>query len=153
MTEATPPLAPLGADRPMRADFPLRWASPTRWRDDDVFGHMNNVIYYEYFDTAVNRWLVESGALELPRGPVVGLVAETACRYFASVSFPETVETGLKLVRAGTSSVTYALALFGRDDRAAAVCRYVHVYVDAVTRRPTPLPDSLRRALAALPPA
>jgi acyl-CoA thioester hydrolase len=138
---ATPP------DRPMRAAFPVRYATPTRWRDDDVYGHMNNVVYYEYFDTAVNRWLVESGALAVPRGPVVGLVAETSCRYFAPLGFPDPVETGLSVARIGRSSVVYGLALFGPAPLAAAVCRYVHVYVDAETRRPTPLPETLRSRL------
>jgi acyl-CoA thioester hydrolase len=138
---ATPP------DRPTREAFPVRYVTPTRWRDDDVYGHMNNVVYYEYFDTAVNRWLLESGALQVPRGPVVGLVAETSCRYFASVGFPDPVETGLSVARIGRSSVVYALALFGPEALAAAACRYVHVYVDAVTRRPTPLPEGMRSRL------
>jgi acyl-CoA thioester hydrolase len=138
-------MAPPG--RPLREAFPVRYASATRWRDDDVYGHMNNVVYYEYFDTAVNRWLRESGALDVPRGPVVGLVAETSCRYFASVGFPDPVETGLSVARIGRTSVVYALALFGREAEAAAACRYVHVYVDAATRRPTPLPDAMRSLL------
>jgi acyl-CoA thioester hydrolase len=137
----------LPPDRPLREAFPVRFVTPTRWRDDDVYGHMNNVVYYEYFDTAVNRWLAESGALDVPHGPVVGLVAETACRYFAPVSFPQPVETGLRVDRIGTTSVTYALALFGAEREAAAACRYVHVYVDATTRRPTPLSKGFRAAL------
>ena len=138
------------AQRPERAAFPLRYAAPTRWRDDDAYGHMNNVVYYEYFDTAVNRWLIESGALGAPRGEVIGLVAETACRFHAPVAFPQTVEVGLRAARVGRTSVTYALALWGPAADAAAVCRYVHVYVDAATRRPTPLPERLRAALAGL---
>jgi acyl-CoA thioester hydrolase len=138
------------AQRPGRDAFPVRHASPTRWRDDDAYGHMNNVVYLEYFDTAVNRWLLESGALAGPRGPVIGLVVETACRYHASVGFPETIEVGLRAARVGRSSVTYALALWGAAAEAAAMCRYVHVYVDAATRRPTPLPERMRAALTAL---
>ncbi len=137
----------LGADRPLRDVFPVRFRDATRWRDNDAYGHMNNVVYYEYFDTAVNRWLVESGALSVPGGPVIGVVAETACRYFAAVGFPETVETGLSVARIGRSAVTYRLALWGAAAEAAAVCRYVHVYVDAATRRPAPLPQPLRAAL------
>lgn len=137
----------MSSDRPRRAAFPLRYAYAPRWRDDDVYGHMNNVVYYEYFDTAVNRWLVESGALPVPRGPVIGLVVETTCRYFAPLSFPESLEVGLAVERVGRTSVTYALALFGGDDEAAASCRYVHVYVDAATRRPAQLPEALRAAL------
>jgi acyl-CoA thioester hydrolase len=134
----------------MRAAFPVLYAWPTRWRDNDAYGHMNNVVHYEYFDSAVNRWLIESGAMPWPRGPVMGLVAETGCRYFAEVGYPETVEIGLRAARVGNSSVVYSLGLFGRDAEAAAVCRYVHVYVDPETRRPTPLPASLRAALAAI---
>jgi len=140
----------LPAERPRRESFPVRTVTPTRWRDDDVYGHMNNVVYYEYFDTAVNRWLVETGALPVPHGPVIGLVAETACRYFLPVGFPQPVETGLAVARVGRTSLTYSLALFGAEDAAAAVCRYVHVYVDAATRRPTPLPDALRAAAQAV---
>ncbi len=140
----------LPPDRPSRDAFPARFASPTRWRDDDVFGHMNNVVYYEHFDTAVNRWLIESAGLDVRGGPVIGLVAETACRYFAPVGFPQIVETGLRAERVGTSSVTYRLALFGAAAEAAAVCRYVHVYVDRETRRPTPLPQAFRDALATI---
>jgi Predicted thioesterase len=139
--------------RPVRAAFPVAYAYASRWRDDDVYGHMNNVVYYEYFDTAVNRWLRESGALEVPRGPVVGLVAETTCRYFAGVSFPATLTIGLAAERIGRTSVTYRLGMFDGDAAdAAAACRYVHVYVDAETRRPTSLPERMRAALTALAP-
>ncbi len=141
------------ADRPARQDFILRYASPTRWRDNDVYGHMNNVVYSEYFDSAVNRWMIEARALDIPRGPVIGLVAETSVRFFAAVGFPGNVEVGLSVARIGRTSVTYAMALFGADDLAAATCRYVHVYVDAATHRPTPLPTALRAALEAAPQA
>ena len=138
---------------PDRAAYPVFQSMTTRWRDDDVYGHMNNVVYYEYFDTAVNRWLIESGALEVPKGPVVGLVAETSCRYLASVGFPDTLDIGLSALRVGRSSVVYGLGLFraGLADP-AALCRYVHVYVDAETRRPTPLPETMRAQLEALTP-
>ena len=123
----------------------------TRWNDNDVYGHMNNVVYYEYFDTAVNRWLIESGALALPFGPVIGLVAESRCRFLSGLGFPDMLEVGLSALRVGTSSVTYGLALFREGAAApAALCRYVHVYVDAETRRPAPIPDALRAALSAL---
>lgn len=125
----------------------------TRWRDDDVYGHMNNTVYYEYFDTTVNRWLIASGALEVPHGPVVGLVAETRCRYLSSVGFPARLEIGLRAERVGRTSVVYGLALFSEGAAtAAALCRYVHVYVGAQDRRPTPLPAPLRAALAGLAP-
>lgn len=136
-------------DRPARAAFPAAYAMATRWRDNDVFAHLNNAVYYDYFDTAVNRWLVESGALAVPHGPVVGLVAETACRFFAPVGFPETVTVGLRAEHVGGRAVTYGLAMFAEaGGPAAAVCRFTHVYVDAQTRRPTPLPDTLRARLA-----
>ena len=122
-----------------------------RWADTDIYGHMNNVVYYEYFDTAVNRWLVEADALDVPRGPVVGLVAETSCKYLASVGFPDVLEIGLGAMRIGSSSVVYGLALFREGEaEAAALCRYVHVYVDSTSRRPTPLPERMRTALTAL---
>lgn len=134
-----------------RAAYPVFHQLPTRWRDDDVYGHMNNVVYYEYFDTVVNRWLVESDALRVPDGPVVGLVAETGCKYLSSVGFPDVLDIGLMTLRQGSSSVIYGLGLFRAGEaEAAALCRFVHVYVDAETRRPTPLPESMRQALAAL---
>jgi acyl-CoA thioester hydrolase len=134
-------------ERPERGAFRVLKAWPTRWRDNDLFGHMNNVVYHEYFDSAVNHWLC-SGALDgAPMGPVIGLVAETRCRHFAGVAYPEPVEVGLRVDRIGNSSVTYGLGLFGAEPLAAAVCRYVHVYVDARTRRPTPLPPDFRAAL------
>lgn len=137
-----------------RAAFPHYQRIPTRWNDNDVYGHMNNVVYYEYFDTAVNRWLISSGALAVPHGPVVGLVAETRCRFLASLGFPDMLEVGLSALRVGTSSVTYGLGLFREGDAApAALCRYVHVYVAEETRRPAPIPESLRAALKSLAPA
>lgn len=134
-----------------RGAFPVFQAMATRWNDNDPYGHMNNVVYSEYFDTAVNRWLIESGALEVPGGPVVGLVAETRVRFLESVGFPDRLEIGLSALRVGRSSVVYGLGLFRAGAAApAAICRYVHVYVDATGRRPAPLPDRLRDALAAL---
>jgi acyl-CoA thioester hydrolase len=137
-------------DRPTRRDFPVLYDWPTRWRDNDAYGHMNNVVHYEYFDSAVNRWLIGTGAMPWPHGPVMGLVAETGCRYFAEVGYPDPVTIGLRAERIGASSVVYALALFGPAPEAAATCRYVHVYVDPETRRPTPIPDALRAALQAI---
>lgn len=136
-----------------RAAYPVFQSMTTRWRDDDVYGHMNNGVYYEYFDTAVNRWLIESDALEVPNGPVVGLVAETSCRYLASVGFPDKLDIGLSALRVGRSSVVYGLGLFRSGEAgAAALCRYVHVYVDAENRRPKPLPETMRARLQALTP-
>lgn len=132
-----------------RAAYPVIHEAATRWRDDDVYGHMNNVVYYEYFDTTVNRWLSESGALQVPNGPQIGLVAETSCKYLSGVGFPDALEIGLAALRVGRTSVVYGLGLFRRGEgTAAALCRYVHVYVDAATRRPEPLPAAMREALA-----
>jgi acyl-CoA thioester hydrolase len=133
---------------PDRAAYPVMIPMTTRWRDDDVYGHMNNVVYYEYFDTVVNQWLKQSGALPVPGGPLIGLVAETACRYLAAVGFPDRLEVGLSTIRVGRTSVTYGLALFPEgESQAAALCRYVHVYVDAVSRRPSPLPEVMAQML------
>jgi acyl-CoA thioester hydrolase len=137
-----------------RADFAVHRSLPTRWSDDDTYGHVNNVVHYLMFDTAVNGWLIEAAAVDIRRLPAIGLVVETSCRYFAELRFPETVTAGLALERLGTSSVVYRLALFGEGrDEPAAVGRFVHVYVDAASRRPTPVPPEIRAALATLGPA
>jgi len=134
-----------------RADFAVHRLLPTRWSDDDTYGHVNNVVHYSMFDTAVNGWLIEASGVDIRRLPAIGLVVETSCRYFAELRFPETVTAGLALERVGTSSVVYQLALFGEGrDEPAAVGRFVHVYVDAADRRPTPVPPEIRAALAAL---
>ena len=120
----------------------------TRWMDNDVYGHVNNVVYYSYFDTVVNRYLIERGVLDIHRGAVIGLVVETGCHYFAPLTFPETVHAGLRVARLGTSSVRYEVALFGGDaPLAAAQGHFVHVYVDRESRRPAALPPPLRAAL------
>ncbi len=123
----------------------------TRWRDNDVYGHMNNVVFYEYVDTCVNGWLIRSGALEVPGGPVIGLVVESACVFRAPLRFPEPLGTGLRASRIGTSSVQYEVGLFEGDCReAAAEARFTHVYVDRETRRPVPLSEEMRAALEAI---
>jgi acyl-CoA thioester hydrolase len=138
-------------EQPARSAFPHLREMTTRWRDNDVYGHMNNVVYYEYFDTVVNQWLLESGALEIPHGPVVGLVVRTECDYAASLGFPDRIVAGLRAARVGRTSVTYGIGLFrNAEDVAAASGLFTHVYVDAETRRPVPLPEPLRRALEAL---
>ncbi|MEO1121162.1 MAG: thioesterase family protein [Pseudomonadota bacterium] len=120
----------------------------TRWRDVDIYGHMNNAVYYEYFDTGVNQWLVEQGVLDPHRGAQVGLVVETGCVFFAEINFPARVTAGLRVARLGTSSVRYEIGLFA-DDAAdtSAKGHFVHVYVDKQTRRPAPLNADLRSAL------
>jgi acyl-CoA thioester hydrolase len=134
-------------------DFAVHRRLPTRWSDDDTYGHVNNVVHYLMFDTAVNGWLIEASGTDIRRLPAIGLVVETSCRYFAELRFPETVTVGIALEKLGTSSVVYQLALFGEGrDEPAAVGRFVHVYVEAETRRPTPVPPEIRRALESLRP-
>ena len=137
-----------------RADFAVHRTLPTRWSDDDTYGHVNNVVHYLMFDTAVNGWLIEASGVDIRRLPAIGLVVETSCRYFAELRFPEVVTAGIGLEKLGSSSVVYQLALFGEGrDEPAAVGRFVHVYVDATDRRPTPVPSEIRAALARLGPA
>jgi acyl-CoA thioester hydrolase len=134
-----------------RADFRVHRLLSTRWSDDDTYGHVNNVVHYSMFDTAVNGWLIEASGVDIRALPAIGLVVETSCRYFAELRFPETVTAGLALEKLGTSSVVYRLALFGESaEEPAAVGRFVHVYVDRQTRRPTPVPPEIRAALALL---
>ncbi len=121
---------------------------PTRWMDNDVYGHMNNVVHYSLFDTAVNGWLIEQGVLDLHKGEQIGLVVETGCRYRGELAFPDLVTAGLRVARLGSSSVRYEVGLFRNDDdEAAAEGFFVHVYVDRETRRPKPLNAALRTAL------
>jgi acyl-CoA thioester hydrolase len=123
----------------------------TRWMDNDIYGHVNNVHYYSYFDTAVNGWLVEAGALDIHSGGVIGLVVETQCNYFEPVAFPQVLEAGLRVAHVGSSSVRYEVGIFAAGAaRAAAAGHFVHVYVDRPTRRPTRLPAALAQALETL---
>jgi acyl-CoA thioester hydrolase len=123
----------------------------TRWADNDVYGHVNNVAYYGYFDTIVNEYLIAAGALDIHDGAVIGLVVETGCRYYAPLEFPQALEGALRVAKIGNSSVRYELAIFEKGSAAPAAEGYfVHVYVDRATRRPAPLPDPLRRALERL---
>lgn len=120
----------------------------TRWSDNDAYGHVNNVVYYSWFDTVVNEYLIAAGALDIQASAVVGLVVETQCNYFSELAFPQRVEAGLRVAQAGTSSVRYELALFAQDaDTASAQGHFVHVYVDRASRRPAPLPLALRAAV------
>ncbi len=123
----------------------------TRWMDNDAYGHVNNVVYYSFFDTAVNRWLIERGVLQVATSAAIGLVVETQCRYLKPIAFPDRVAAGLRVAHVGRSSVRYEIGLFRNDDDdAAASGHFVHVYVDRVTRRTTPVPEDVRAALAAL---
>lgn len=120
----------------------------TRWMDNDLYGHVNNVVYYSFFDTAVNGYLIGSGAIDIHAGGTIGLVVETQCRYHAAVAFPDLVTCGIRVARIGNSSVRYEVGIFrGQEETAAAEGHFVHVYVDRATRRPAPLPASLRAAL------
>lgn len=136
---------------PTRADYVAFRPITTRWMDNDVYGHVNNVIYYSFFDTVVNGHLIEQGVLDFERGATVGLVVETGCSYFAPVAFPDAVTGGVRVDRIGSSSVRYAVGIFrGDQDAASAAGHFVHVYVDRETRRPRPLPDNLRAVLEGL---
>ena len=141
-------------DRPQplaRSAYPVFRRIGTRWADNDAYGHVNNVVYYSWFDTLVNSHLIEQGVLDIHAGAVIGLVIETQCNYFAPLAFPQTVEAGLRVARLGQSSVRFEIGLFAEGDpTAAAQGHFVHVYVDRATRRPTPLPAALRQVLAAL---
>ena len=128
--------------------FPLARTLTTRWADNDVYGHMNNVVHYGLFDTAINGWLMETGLLDFKTGSTVGLVVETGCQYFAEMAFPDIVIAGIGVERIGTSSVTYLIALFRNDEtRASAQGRFTHVYVDRETRRSKPLDPVWRKRL------
>ncbi len=134
-----------------RANYAHFLAIPTRWMDNDAYGHVNNVVYYSFFDTVVNAYLVENGGLDIAASEVIGVVAETMCTFRASVSFPDVVHAGLRVARVGKSSVRYEVGIFrGEDDVAAASGYFVHVYVDRATRRPVPVPPSLRASLELL---
>ncbi len=134
---------PLGKDL-----FPVFRTLPTRWADNDVYGHMNNVVHYSLFDTAINGWLMEAGLLDFKTGSTVGLVVETGCQYFAEMAFPDTVIAGIGVERIGTSSVTYRIGLFRNEETtASAQGRFTHVYVDRESRRPKPLDDVWRALL------
>jgi acyl-CoA thioester hydrolase len=138
--------APLG-----REAFAVFVELQTRWADNDVYGHVNNVVYYSYYDTAVNRHLIEQGVLDIHAGATIGLVVETQCHYFAPLAFPEVIEAGLRVTHVGRSSVRYEIGLFGRGQAfSAAHGRFVHVYVDRQTRRPVALAPAFLQALAGL---
>ncbi|MET1162569.1 MAG: thioesterase family protein, partial [Pseudoxanthomonas sp.] len=139
--------APVGK----RADYPHVLAIPTRWMDNDLYGHVNNVVYYSFFDTVVNGYLVAQGALDIAKSEVIGLVVETQCNYFKPVAFPDRVSAGLRVEHLGTSSVRYGIGLFRKDrEQPAAAGWFVHVFVDRHSRRSTPLPEKLREALSRL---
>ena len=143
MSEKTPP--------GRRTDYRVFRSITTRWMDNDAYGHVNNVVYYSFFDTAVNIYLIEGGVLDIARSEAIGLVVETQCRYARSIAFPDRVDAGIRVARLGSSSVRYEIGLFRNDDEeAAAEGHFVHVYVDRATNRPVLLPVPVRAALSPL---
>jgi len=126
-------------------------AIPTRWGDNDVYGHVNNVVYYSFFDTVVNQYLIEQRVLNIEKSTIIGLVVETQCQYFAPISFPDVVHAGLRVAKVGNSSVRYEIGLFRNEEKMASAQGYfVHVYVDRASRRSTALPADMRAALQKL---
>lgn len=144
-------MTPSPTESRTRRDFPVVRRITTRWADEDVLGHVNNVVYYSYFDTAVNAYLLDATGLDTRRLPAVGVVAESGCSFLRSLAFPADVEAGLAVTRLGSSSVSYEIGLFqGADPGPAGLGRFVHVYVDAVSRRPVPVPAQIRSVLEPL---
>lgn len=131
-----------------RDQYPHFQAIPTRWMDNDVYQHVNNVVYYSFFDTAVNQYLIEQGVLDIETSTIIGLVVETRCNYFSPITFPDVVHAGLKVEKLGNSSVRYGIGLFRNDDPlAAAQGHFIHVYVDRSNRKAAAVPPAMRAAL------
>jgi acyl-CoA thioester hydrolase len=140
-------------DKPQiaRSEYPHLTALPTRWMDNDVYGHINNALYYGFFDTAINKYLIEEGGLDIANGAVMAFAAESQCQYLAALAFPDLIEVGLRVGKLGNSSVRYELAIFKQAETFAAAAGYfVHVFVDRETRRPVPMPGRIRAALERL---
>jgi acyl-CoA thioester hydrolase len=134
-----------------RSDYKYLQTITTRWMDNDAYGHVNNVVYYSWFDTVVNQFLIDRGALHIEDSPVIGLVVETQCNYFSSVAFPDRVEAGLRVAKLGQSSVRYEVGIFRNgEERASAQGHFIHVYVDRETRRPCALPEKMRSVLQSI---
>ena len=150
MSDATPATATKPQPEPREGYKAFRTIT-TRWMDNDAHGHVNNVVYYSWFDTVVNAHLIEQGVLDIEHGEVIGLVIETQCNYFASLAFPQAVEAGLRVAHIGKSSVRYEVGLFAAGEPlTAAKGHFVHVYVDRATRRPTALTAALKSVLESL---
>ncbi len=139
------------ADRPALAAYPYVTSLTTRWMDNDIYGHINNVAYYSFFDSAANRFLIERGGLDITTSRIIGLVVESHCAYHAPLSYPQELRAGVRVDKLGNRAVTYGIAIFSADDdRAAAHGHFVHVFVDRVTRTPTAIPAQMRQALESL---
>lgn len=136
--------------RPSRDEFGYLCPVDSRWADNDIYGHINNVVYYSYFDSTINRYLIEQGGLNIHDGEVVGYVVSSGCDYFEAVAYPESLTVGMRVEKLGNSSVRYGLALFGAEGEAKALGFVVHVFVNQDSGRPVPVPESLRAALAEL---
>jgi acyl-CoA thioester hydrolase len=138
----------------VRADFMRFEYLTTRWMDNDVYGHVNNAVYYSYFDSAVNALLIRAGLLDIATSPIIGLVVETQCHYFSPITYPDAVHAGVRVAKIGNSSVRYAVGLFRNEEQSAcAAGHFIHVYVDRVSRRPVPLQPEMRAFLETLLPA
>ena len=136
---------------PTRDEFGILRPIPTRWMDNDHYGHVNNVAYYSFFDTAVNGFLIEASGIDIRALPAIGIVAESGCQFFSALSFPDMVHAGLGVERLGTSSIVYRITLFRNDESdPCAMGRFVHVYVDRHSRRPAPIPDVVRAVVEPL---
>ncbi len=134
-----------------RSDYPHFLAIPTRWKDNDLYGHVNNVVYYSYFDTVINDYLIRVGGLDIHDSPIIGVCAESFCRFKASFAFPETVEAGMRVGELRSRSVRYEIGLFKEGvEEAAAAGHFVHVFVERETMSPTPIPEAMRDALERL---
>lgn len=143
--------APESPALPGRSDYPHFLAIPTRWMDNDVYGHVNNVVYYSYFDTVINEHLIREGGLDIHDGRIVGYCVESQCRYLAPIAFPETIEAGLRVAHLGKSSVRYEIGLFHQGEaQPAAVGYFVHVFVDREQNKPTAIPPAIRTCLEKL---
>jgi acyl-CoA thioester hydrolase len=135
----------------LRTDYRYFQTITTRWNDNDAYGHVNNIVYYSWFDTAVNQFLIENRVLDIEHSPVIGLVIETQCNYFQAVAFPEQITAGVRVARLGNSSVRYEVGIFREgQDTAAAQGHFMHVYVDRASRRPTLIPDAMRTLLESI---
>ncbi|HLL21288.1 MAG TPA: thioesterase family protein [Kofleriaceae bacterium] len=135
-------------DRPNRAAYPYQTPITTRWADNDIYGHINNVAYYSFFDSAANRYLIAEGGLDIHAATVIGVVVESKCNYHAPLAYPQSVTAGVRVDKLGTRSVTYGIAIFGAGDLAAAHGHFVHVFVDRATMKAADIPPALRAALA-----
>jgi acyl-CoA thioester hydrolase len=150
----SPPAVPPAPDGLTSRDFPVLWPLGTRWADNDMFGHLNNAVYYQLFDTAINAWINTSTGLDPLATPALGIVAESGCRYFSELHFPESLEVGIAVTRLGRSSVTYRLGVFPaaaapeKVQPITALGHWVHVYVDRTDRKPVPIPEAIRALLA-----